>query len=389
MTLSTVRAVLGLVAAEVGASIKISADDMAQIKANLDEIYRYAKRNDIAHLVGHALIKNGLISERDNSFPLFEGEQYTAMLRQERQDFELGRICEVLEGGGIDFIPLKGAVLRRLYPEPWMRTSCDIDILVKKEDFAAAKKCLLEDLGYKRGKESSHDESFDAPGRVHIELHFDLLEDGQTRGARKIIENVWSHTVPAEGKKHHMLMSDEMFYFYHIAHIAKHFEEAGIGARPFLDLYLLTLGRENDAKRDDFLKRGGLDVFERVARELVNCWFAGGELGNLGQRFEIFILRCGAYGALSNSILLAKEKRGGSRGYILSRIFMPYDSIKYSYPILKKHKWLLPFCQISRWFKLLSPKRAKRAAREAQRSSELSDKELRRLKTLMQDVGLE
>ncbi|MBO4954226.1 MAG: nucleotidyltransferase family protein, partial [Clostridia bacterium] len=33
----------------------------------------------------------------------------------------------------IDFMPLKGAVIRQYYPEPWMRTSCDIDIHVKKD----------------------------------------------------------------------------------------------------------------------------------------------------------------------------------------------------------------------------------------------------------------
>ncbi len=388
MTLSTVRAVLGLIAAELGASVKIGADETAQIKASLDEIYLYSKRNDIAHLVGHVLTKNGLISEADKSFPLFEKEQYTAMLRQERQDFELSRICEALEAAGVDFIPLKGAVIRGLYPEPWMRTSCDIDILVKNEDFATAKKCMLDDLGYSQGKESLHDESFDAPGRVHIELHFDLLEEGRAERAAMIAQDVWAHAVPAEGRKHHMIMSDEMFYFYHVAHMAKHFEDAGIGVRPFLDLYLLVLDEDNNESRQELLMLGGLDVFESVARELALGWFAGGEIGVLGQRVEHFVLRCGAYGSMSNVILLAKEKTGGGRGYILSRIFMPYDSIKYSYPILKKHKWLLPFCQVARWLKLLSPKQARRAVREAQRTGELSDEELRGLKALMRDVGL-
>ena len=33
----------------------------------------------------------------------------------------------------IPFLPLKGSVIRQYYPEPWMRTSCDIDILVDFE----------------------------------------------------------------------------------------------------------------------------------------------------------------------------------------------------------------------------------------------------------------
>ncbi len=388
MTLNTIRAMLRLLAAELGAEASISQEDRALIKENIGGIYTYSKYNDMAHLVGYALLKAGLISKGDEHFANFEKEQFTSIFRQENQDYELGRICDALERAGVDFIPLKGSVIRSLYPEPWMRTSCDIDILVKKEEFPIAKKSLLETLGYKQGKESQHDEGFDSVGGVHIELHFDLLEEGQTESARHIIGDVWSHTVSAEGKKHQKLMSDEMFYFYHIAHTAKHFEDSGIGMRPFLDLYLLLRDRSNEEKRQELLKLGGLDRFEGVARAIALCWFDGGELDMLAQRAEIFVLSCGTYGSESNRIILAKEKTGGKIQYVLSRVFMPYDSIKYSYPILKKHKWLLPFCQIARWLKLLSPKQAKSAAQEVKTANKLTDKELKRLKALLRDVGL-
>ena len=377
MTINTARALLRLLAAAIDAGGELCAHDRELIKGNIDDIYTFSKNNDMAHLVGYALEKEGLIETQNTLFKPFQTEQYTAIFRQEKQEYELARICDALEEAEIDFIPLKGAVIRRLYPEPWMRTSCDIDILVRKEDFASAKKCMLEDLGYKQGKESLHDESFDSGGKVHIELHFDLLEDGRAESAAKIIQNVWSHTKSAEGKEHRRIMSDEMFYFYHIAHMAKHFEDAGIGIRPFLDLYLLTRNEQNAEKRRALLAQGGLDAFEEVARALTDAWFRGAELDRLGMKAELFVFKCGTYGSEQNRILLAKEKNGGRSGYILSRIFMPYDSIKYSYPILKKHKWLLPFCQVARWFKLLSPKQAKSAARE-----------IKNLKALLRDVGL-
>ena len=389
MTDSTIRSVFRLLAAELGASVSVTHEEKMQIRASLDEIYKYAKYNDMAHLIGHALVKNGLIDENDDSFELFETEQYTAMLRRERQDFELSRICEALEAAEIDFIPLKGAIMKAYYPEPWMRTSCDIDILVKKEDLARAEECMLQTLGYKQAKASLHDVSFDAAGSVHIELHFALLEEDRAENSRKVALDVWSHAENAQGKKHHKFLSDEMFYFYHVAHTAKHFEDGGIGVRPFLDLYLLGREDGNDKKRSELLRRGGLEVFERVARELSAFWFGSGELDSLGMRAEAFVLRCGAYGSMSNSILLAKEKTGGKRGYLISRIFMPYDSIKYSYPILQKYRWLLPFCQVARWLKLLSPRRARRAAREVKTSNKLTAGDYNSLKALMLDVGLE
>lgn len=388
MILDVFRATLKLLAATLGASIEISQEDRDAIRANLDGIYTYSKRNDMAHLVGHALVSHGLLGEEDGQFALFEKQQLVAMFRQEGQDFELSRICETFEDEGIDFLPLKGSIMRGFYPEPWMRTSCDIDVLVKKEDFAKAKRCMLDTLRYKQSRISSHDESFDTPGGVHIELHFDLLEEGRAERSEEIMRDVWENVKPIEGKTHHMAMTDELFYFYHIAHTAKHFEDGGIGVRAFLDLYLLLLDHSNDEKREELLVRGGLVKFERVARELALCWFDGGELDILGQRAEVFVLRCGTYGAIENSILLAKEKTGGKRGYLLSRIFMPYDSIKYAFPILIKHKWLMPFCQIARWFKLISPKEAKRAARQVKASNTLSDRDLRWMKNLMRDVGL-
>ena len=41
---------------------------------------------------------------------------------------------EALEKAEIPFLPLKGSVIRKYYPEPWMRTSCDIDLLIHKEE---------------------------------------------------------------------------------------------------------------------------------------------------------------------------------------------------------------------------------------------------------------
>ena len=42
--------------------------------------------------------------------------------------------CNALEKAQIPFVPLKGSVIRKYYPEAWMRTSSDIDVLVHKED---------------------------------------------------------------------------------------------------------------------------------------------------------------------------------------------------------------------------------------------------------------
>ncbi len=389
MTVNTMHAMFKLLHTVFDRDIGISKEEAALITDSISDIYAISRHNDMAHLVGFALEQNGLISEGDACFSKFQKEQFMAVYRQENQDYELDRTCDALENAEIPFIPLKGAVLRRIYPEPWMRTSCDIDILVKKEDFDRAKKCMLDTLGYRQGKESHHDEAFDSQGGAHIELHFDLLEENETAQAASVISEVWKRSSVADGRKYMYEMSDEMFYFYHIAHMAKHVEYGGIGFRSFLDLFLLEgLSEKKEERRDELIEVGGLGIFRKVARELTMHWMRGEELSDLGKRAEIFILNCGTYGSQSNGVLLGREKSGGKGQYLFSRIFMPYEQIKYSFPILKKHKWLLPFCQIARWFKLLSPKMAKSASSELRASMHLTEKDLQNMKLLLSDMGL-
>lgn len=47
------------------------------------------------------------------------------------QNDALQKIGVALDEAQIHYIPLKGAVLRQLYPAPELRTSCDIDVLVR------------------------------------------------------------------------------------------------------------------------------------------------------------------------------------------------------------------------------------------------------------------
>ena len=61
---------------------------------------------------------------------------------------ELIRICRLFEQNGIFAIPFKGMTLAMTaYHNLTFRDSCDIDILISKQDFALATK-LLEDSGY-------------------------------------------------------------------------------------------------------------------------------------------------------------------------------------------------------------------------------------------------
>ena len=77
-------------------------------------------------MVAEGLNKNGLLAKENQEVG---NEIIKAIYRHAQLSYEYVAVCDALETAQIPFIPLKGSVLRKWYPEPWMRTSCDIDIL--------------------------------------------------------------------------------------------------------------------------------------------------------------------------------------------------------------------------------------------------------------------
>lgn len=129
-----------------------------------------------------------------------------------------------MDEAGTPFIPLKGSVLREFYPEPWMRTSCDIDVLVPEQDLTAAADVLVQKLHYQRGGKSNHDMILRAHDGVVLELYYDTIQERYANNtSRDVLAGVWEDAEPIRDGSCHMVMSDGMFYFYHIAHMAKHF----------------------------------------------------------------------------------------------------------------------------------------------------------------------
>lgn len=158
-----------------------------------------------------------------------------------------------------------------------------------------------------------------------------------------------------------------MFYFYHIARMAKHFENGGCGIRPFIDLLILDNLREVDhKKRDNLLEQGNLLKFANSARRLSRIWLLNEPYDVVSKQMEDYILRGGVCGNNQNRITVQQQKKGGRFKYVLSKIFIPYDVIKFHYPILQKHRWLTPFMEVRRWCKLIFCGHLKRIAKEIQ-----------------------
>lgn len=321
----------------------IMSDDQLKI------LYKMSRAHDVAHLVGDALIKNNLVSGEYKE--KFSKCVIAAVLRYEKQRYEYERIKNALAESKIKFMPLKGSVIRNMYPEPWMRTSCDIDILVEKSSLDAAKKAV-QAIGFEYKGMGSHDISLFSASGVHLELHYSLIEDEVVSKADKVLKDAWEGAENCSQFEYRM--TDAMFYFYHIAHMAKHFLIGGCGVRPFIDIYILKCVCSPDQKgREELLRKGGLVEFAEGAEQLTDVWFCGKAPTKLTDSMCSFIIRGGVYGNFENNVAVRQNKQGGKLKYMLYKVFLPYNDIKLYFPVLEKHKVLLPFCEIVRWFRLL------------------------------------
>lgn len=353
----------------------------------LEEVYALARKHDLAHLVGQAI--SMLDVPKSEAQAKCKKAATTAYGRYVRLEHDYQQVCQALENAQIPFIPLKGAVMRAYYPEPWMRTSCDADILIKREQLDIAGNLLTETLGYRQDGNTGHDISFYSPYGTHIELHFDLVEDGRANGARQLLSRVWENVSLRDGYSFWYEMSDAFFYFYHIAHMAKHFESGGCGIRPFIDLWLLdNCVKERQLQRDELLQAGSLLQFATAVRKMSRVWLCGEVADSASENLQNFLLHGGVYGSITNRVTLQTNKKKSRLRYLWSRVFAPYEKLAAYYPILKKHRWLMPVMQVRRWLMLLRPNVFKNAKAELAASKSIDGKKAEQEEDLLKVLGL-
>ena len=324
------------------------------------ELYQLATKHDLAHFVSVAL-KDELKNSKYNHL-YYECMLY-AVYRYEQKRYVREQISKVFEEEKIPHIFLKGSVLAEYYPESWLRTSCDIDVLIKKEDLDKAIDVLVKKLRFVFEKKDSHDVSFYSEPDVHIELHYDLIE--VVAKYDQTLAKVWETSKLASESNYEYVMTDEMFYFYHLAHMAKHFAHGGCGIRSFLDVWILNHKVLHDKeKRVNLLEEGQLSKFAEVVQMLSEVWFGNGTHNHTTNLMEQYILDGGVYGDLKNRVLIQRTQCKNEFHFIMRRVFMPYKEMSLEYPILQKKPYLLPIYWVIRWFKCLKNNRVSRGVEE-------------------------
>ena len=203
------------------------------------------------------------------------------------------------------------------------------------------------------------------------------------------MRNIWDYAALEKDKKYLYVLSDGMFYFYHVAHMAKHFEEKGCGIRFFLDMWLLNNSEKfNIHEADKLICEGELTEFEKAARSLAESWFSGAEYCNTAKKMEIYVLNGGVYGSQENSVAASQTEKFGNVKYIFSLFFPPYERMVRQYTILGKHKYLMPFFYIHKWFSLVFKGKTKSSIEILRNSSKIFHDKADDVRELFDELGL-
>ena len=361
---------------------QLQSDEKMQLVENdsqMEEIYKFSKEQDVASIVGKTILESGKYEQSEYSGYFFV-EQYGAELRYRKQQYEISRICEEFEKNQIYYILLKGAVIRTFYPDPSMRTSSDIDILVKKEDIERAGSVVEKALGATFMCRTAHDISYTTENEIHIELHYSLVE--KTSPGSNVLQNPWDNVIYGDG--YEAKLTNEFFVYYHIAHMVKHFVNGGFGIRFILDLYLINQNMTyNKSELDRLYDEGGIKKFADVSNKLSLAWFGNGNMDESTLLMQNYILDSGLYGNLEQYVIINQINSDSKYKSIVKRIFMPYSELIILYPKLENRKVLYPWYFTKRLFRIIFTSDSKKAVAEIRLHSSMNEDKKQNIKNLL------
>lgn len=338
-------------------------DQVPNVPESLDlqALYRFCKFHSIASIVAMALEKVWAEHPAEDDV-MHQWRQArdkvirkNVLLNAERQ-----RILNHLESIGCWYMPLKGSLLQFDYPRFGMRQMSDNDLLCDPDKRSDIRDFMLGS-GYtcEQFNHGHHDE-YNRKPVYNFEIHKSLFRPEEAPVAAAYYADIHerSEKDPENKFGYHLNPSD--FYIYITIHAWNHFRESGIGIRWLLDVFVFL--KKHAAELDRAYVSGELDKLgalefsrwsERLSEKLLGVPGLDKEFSPEEEQLLDAFFTSGAFGTQSQlfqkSFEKFREEHGGSRlGYFLRRMFPPRELLGVAYPIVKRHKWLVPFVWIYR-----------------------------------------
>ena len=333
-------------------------------KMDIANLYNAAEWHLLTGITAMALESAGI---KDDAFTEAKGK---AIRKVAAFDLERMALFNAMEKAGIWYMPLKGAVLKGLYPKIGMRQMSDNDILYDASR-AAEVRTIMESLGFSTEPGfglGAHDSYYKQPV-CNFEMHRTLFAANPGEEIRAYYENVKDRLQKDSGSEYAYHFSDDDFYVYMMAHEYKHYSGGGTGLRSLLDTYVFLKKHEEGLDWEyvsQELEKLGIKDFECKNRSLALHLLGEEPLSIEDNDMLEYIISSGTYGTVNNRVANGIEKKGGGLSgkirYFLTRVFLPLDIVRAAYPTFIKYPVLLPFLPVYRAFIGLTVRRRKMSA---------------------------
>lgn len=321
---------------------------------DFEKAVKVARKHDVSVMLYYGAINCGISSETSIMQFLFSTVCQNIMLN-EQQMYEIKRIYNIYEDSAIDYLPLKGSILKELYPKPEMRAMGDADILIKSEQYCKIKEVMLV-LGYSAGDESEHELKWHSDS-LYLELHKNIISPNN-KDYFIHWESPWNMAIKSDEIGHRYKLSDEDTFIHLVTHLAIHYRAGGIGIKHITDIWIYLNSKPDiDIQyiERELAKLKLLD-FYRCVNSMINVWFEESESNEITEFMTGFIFSSGAFGtyernALARAVKTTKKTGSSKKARIKELwkiVFLPYRNMCSKYPILKKMPVLLPFMWIVR-----------------------------------------
>jgi len=257
----------------------------------IKDIIGYAKKSQIGEMVYCGAVNCGVEKNSAEMQELFVHTCNMINLNL-KQKSEYERLIKCFEQQGIEYLPLKGIILKEIYPKSSMRTMSDIDILIKTEQYSMIEKILV-DLGYTPEEESNHELPW-SKKPIFLELHKRLISTYNKDFYRYFGEG-WDFAKPSQSAPGRYGMSVEDVFIYLFTHLVKHYRSGGIGVKHMTDLwvYLKKYPDMNQEYINNALNKMKLLKFYKNVLDTLDAWFADGKNNELTELITFVIFKSG------------------------------------------------------------------------------------------------
>ncbi|MBO4877886.1 MAG: nucleotidyltransferase family protein [Ruminococcus sp.] len=337
---------------------KVSAMD-------LEALYKLSRKHSLSAAAATALSSAGI---EDLKFV----QAYTQAIRKQVMlDAECRRIIGEFEKRGIWYMPLKGYLLKNLYPAAGIREMADIDILFDKEKHDELREMMIADGYTPENKEKNHHDAFMKPPVMNFEMHTDLFSHHANEKLLGYYKDFGRFLIKNEDGGYGRHFSDNDFYVYITAHEYNHFNASGIGIRPFMDSYVFMREKGKGLDWDYIAKQlelTGMTKHEKQRREIADKLFTSyGEAELTPEEEEFFerFISSGTYGNTHSRVRNAIDKldtdgkKHSKFYYLRRRLFPDLDHMRKHFPQFFRHKATIPFAYVFRIYRAVFRKRGR------------------------------